>query len=206
MARQPVEGEARDVGKGGLEDRAADLADELDVAERRPALAVVEIIVVEGEGLLVDGIVPPARVDGDEGGRIVLHEIAADRVGAIGDAVRAGAAGGAEQDRGGVDRAGGKHHDRWRDAAKLAALHVFDRGDAPAVGRRDEPLDHGIGDEADILEFQRDGERGALGVELAAAGIRIGVPGRRATLQPAVEIDGERQREGLQPDAAQALA
>ena len=40
-----------------------DLAEQLDIAERRAAVAVVEIEVVDAEGLLVDGVVAERRIE-----------------------------------------------------------------------------------------------------------------------------------------------
>ena len=40
----------------GLQDRRGDLAEKLDVAERRAASAVLEVEIVEADGLLVDGV------------------------------------------------------------------------------------------------------------------------------------------------------
>ena len=74
----------------GLEDRAGDLAQELDIAERRAAAPVVEVEIVDAERLLIDGVVATARIDRQHRRAVVVHEIAADDAGAVGDARRAG--------------------------------------------------------------------------------------------------------------------
>ena len=54
---EPGQSEAGRPARVGLEDRAGDLAQELDVAERRAAAPVVEVEVVDAERLLVDRVV-----------------------------------------------------------------------------------------------------------------------------------------------------
>ena len=63
MAREQVERELGRPPQLRLQDRPRNLAEQLDIAERRPAAAVVEIEVVEADRLLVDRIVAPERID-----------------------------------------------------------------------------------------------------------------------------------------------
>ena len=173
----------------GLEDRGRDLAEELHIAERRSAPPVIQIEVVDSKGLLVDRIVGPAGVDGQHGGAVVIYEIAADDAGPVGYALGAGSAGRAQQDRGRVHRPGGQDDGRGADLPRLAPVQEFDPLDAPSVGGNEQTLDLGTGDERDGWALQRLGQRCRLGVVLAAARVRVSVPGRWRASQPAVDVD-----------------
>ena len=74
----------------GLEDGGGDAPEELDVAERRPAVPVIEIKVVDPKSLLIDRVVDDAWIDRHDRRRIVVHEMPTDRVRTIGEAALPG--------------------------------------------------------------------------------------------------------------------
>ena len=86
------------------------LADHLDVAHRIVEVRAAEVEVVDPEGLLEDGRVRVLR-QGEHRLAVVVHEVAADLIGAVGQAVRVLVAGRGEQQLGGVRGAARDDHD-----------------------------------------------------------------------------------------------
>ena len=197
VACEPGEGRAGRPAQVGLEDRACDLAEELDVAERRAAAPVVEVEIVDAQRLLVDGIVPQARIDDQHGGAVVVHEVPADDARPVGDTLGAGLGRRAQQEGRRVHRTGGDDDGCGAELAPLAALQELDALDALSVRGDDQALDLGTGDQRDVGALQRPGQGCGLGVVLPAARVRVGVPGRGRALQPALDVDRERQGERM---------
>ena len=123
MARHVVEREFRRELDVGSQNVAVDLAEQLHIAERLAALAVGQIVVVEAERLLVDGIVDPARVDRQHRRAVVVHEIAADLVGGIGKPARRRS----QQDGRRIDGAGAEDDELRRQRLRFAVLAIVDR-------------------------------------------------------------------------------
>ena len=199
MAGHVVESEFRRQPNARSEDVAVDLAEQLHIAERLAALAVGQIVVVEAECLLVDGIVDPARVDRQHRRAVVVHEVAADLVGRIGEAARRRP----EKDGRRIDGARAEDDELRRQRFRLAVLTVVDRADRLAVGRSFEALHHRTGGELDARVLQRNGKRGAFSVHLPAAGIGEGIPRRASAGQPLIDVDSERQRRRMQAEPFQ---
>lgn len=184
----------------GLEDRRGDPPEKLEIAERRPAASVVEIEVVDPKSLLIDQVIDDARIDGHHRRGVVVHEMPADRVGAV----RETAFPGSEQQRGRIDGAGGERDEFRADCAALAAVQDLDACDALAVWLDKQPFDVSVGAKLDVGIRQRFFDAADLGVHLAVPGVGKRVPRRFPALQPFVEVDAERQGERVQADALQA--
>ena len=175
---------------------AGDAPEELDVAERRPAAPVVEVEVVDAERLLIDRVVDDARVDGEHRRSVVVHEMPADRVGAVGEAAaRADSSSNAAE----LTAPAASTTIFATIVLRLAAADDLDPGDAlAAVGLDQQPLDAGVGAKLDVRMGERFFEAAALRVHLAVPGVGKCVPRRFRALQPFVDVDAERQRERVQ--------
>ncbi|MFJ9683314.1 hypothetical protein ACIRP2_35500 [Streptomyces sp. NPDC101194] len=118
---------------------AADLvgvgrAEHLDAAERVIEVVRAEVPVIDGEGLLEAGVVGLVG-DGHQRQVVVAHVVAADDVGAVGQAVRVTVVGGAQQQGGGVRRAAGDGHDVAAEGGGGAVGEFGDDvGDVASVG------------------------------------------------------------------------
>ena len=150
------------------------LADHLDVAHRVVEVRAAEVEVIDAEGLLEDGRV---RVlgQGEHGLAVVVHEVAADLIGAVGQPVRVLVASGGQQQLGGVDRAAGDDHDVAVIALGLAVVlghHLGDRG----AGRVGLQLHHPrVPEQGDVgvLEGGADAEHLGLGVQRAREAVAV---------------------------------
>ena len=128
MALHAFEDEAGGEGRGvALHHLVMEAADGLDLAEGKGigGVGVAEVEVVGAPGLGVAVVV----VDGGEGEErvgLVVHEVAANLVGAVGEAGGMLVVGGLEEDDGGVDGAGAEGDDaglrRWRESEVPAVL------------------------------------------------------------------------------------
>ena len=193
MKSRAKRGASRDVGAQHVAD---DLAEQLDVAERLSALAVGEVVVVETEGLWKTEVVPAARVDGEHCRAVVIHEVATDLVGGIGET----AGGGTQEDRRRVDGAGAQDDQLRSEHLGLATLAIVDRRDRLAVTSSARAVRPWRPSRARCCHPQALGERRALGIHL---------PGRclerhptRCCRRPArLNVDAERQRRRVQAKA-----
>ncbi|ACP27040.1 needs to be deleted [Sinorhizobium fredii NGR234] len=190
----------------GFQDCAGDTAEKLDIAERRPALAVGEIEIVEAEGLLIDGVVAVPGAERDHRARIVIHEIAADLVGAVGETGRVALVGRAQEQHGRLHGAGREDDELRRDAMLDPVLDIMHGGDRLAIRGCRQPGDARAGLQPHIRIFECSGQRGRFRIHLAVETVRMCIPGRLALGEPAVDIDAERQRIGVHTDRCQALA
>ncbi len=164
------------------------------------AARVVPIEIVAGQGL-GEGDLLALRGQGDHGRQGVEHVVAADLVGAVGEAVRMGGVGRSQQHGGGVHRAGGQHHE-VAGPALLAVLGGADHlGDRAAGGIGLQLDDLAAGEQGDVRRVQQrldgDGAGVGLGLEqarIAAAGLALDAGGgdRMSLVQP----DPDRQGEG----------
>ena len=193
MAAEQVQQKFRHPAQTAFQDRAADAPQQLHIAQRRAAAPVIEVEIIETDGLLIDAVIGEPRIDGQHRRAVVVHEIAADLVGAVRQPARMSLIGAGQQQDRRIDRAGGQHDHAGAKPARLALAFIFHLGDPSAVRCRDQPADLGAGDEADIGVGERVGERPGLGIELARIDIGKGIPGRGGAGDPALDIDGQRQ-------------
>ena len=138
------------------------------------AVAAVVVPVVDRQRLLEHDVVVAAGVDCDDVRVVVHHEVAADLVGGVREPARVLLVGRGEQQRGGVDRAGGQHElgagDLDRPVATLGDQMVH----AAAGGVGGDPAHANPGLQAGVFGRDRGVDRARLGVALGAE--RTGEP------------------------------
>src|ERR1041385_3779528 len=166
-----------DGGRAGGKGDGVELADEGDVAHREFPFLGGEVVVVEAEGFLENGVVGGFG-DGEQNRIGVAHVVAADDVGGVGEAARVFVVGGAEEGGGGVNRAGGDDDDIGGVGFFFAVAFDFDFGDGAAGGVGVEALDQGVGQQGDIGVLQggvdADGLRIGLGIDEAGVAVAGG--------------------------------
>ena len=91
---------------------------------------------------------------------------------------------------------------RPRAGASRPRSHIRRRRSA-AAGFRDQPADLGAGHKADIGKSERLSERPGLGIQLARSVSGKASQGVCAG-EPALDVDGQRQGEGMQPEPLRA--
>ena len=113
----------------------------------------------------------------------------------------------AQQQRGRIHRARGKDDEPGEDRSCARRRHATSTPvDALAVRLDEQPLDARVLPQFDIAVSKRLAETAGLGVHLAGPRVGKGVPRRFRAREPVLDVDAERQRKGMQPDALQALA
>ncbi len=176
-----------------LENRSGYLADQLHVAERRAVMSVAEIEVSSGHRLLVDGIIDPERME-RQPERQIVHEMAADLIGAIGEAGRHRA----------IAEASSSKAELTAPAARTTAFAQAEASRRSSGRRRSQsrlpPASVSrrttrapVTNETFSYMSARQGRRSS--VHLAGTGIGERVPRRLAALQPGFDVDAQRQRE-----------
>ena len=135
-------------------------------------------------------------MQGQHGRGVVVHEIAANLIRAVGQP-------GPQQQHRRLHRTGGQHHQRG--GQHFAPAVDLGTGDAPKGVRR-QPRHRAAGAQGDIRMRQGLCDPHRLGVQLAGPGIGIGVPGRLPALQPLIQIHAQRQRGRMQAHPGQAPA
>ena len=201
VSTEPVQCEFGYQAQIGFEDLAGYSTEQLDVAERRTACAVVEIEVIDAERLLINGVIDRSRIDRQYGRRIMVHEMPADLVALVGNA----ALGGPQQQRSRIDRAGGQHDQPGLQRVPLAANVAFDAFNPFAVGRHDQALDFRSCLQRDVGMGERGGKTASLGIHFPGPRIGKRVPRRGRAFHPGIDVDTERQRRRVQPRSPQSL-
>ena len=187
VAREPAAPPGRGNAAGGGEDAAGNLAEELHVAERRAVRPAGQVEVIDEQGLLVDRVVAAERMHRQHRRAVVVHEVPPDLVGAVGEPR-------AQQQHGGVrpPRPQGPRAPPTAAAPRRPA-DTRPRRSAPSAPASRRVTSAPVSSVTfGCFERGRDPDR--LAVALGAGRVGKGVPGRRRPLQPAVEVDPERQR------------
>ena len=184
------------------EHRCLRLADHLDIAQRITELLVTQVEVVDAQRLLKDGGV---LLLGQCQHRlaVVEHVIAADLVGAVGQAVGVLFVRRGEQKLGAVGRAAGEHHDVSGERLRLAVDGHLHLGDPPAgaVGVQLQRLT--VGQQRDVRVCERrphaDHLRVALGVDQTRETVTVVAAHARAERHvPFVQADSTRRVKRVQ--------
>ena len=136
----------------------------------------------------------------------MVHEVAADLIGAVGEARGAGGIRRSQQDRSRVHRSRGQDHDPGRHLPRFPRLPYVDCGDASTPGRGFQALDPRAGLDADIVVRERLLQCARLRVHLARSGVGVTVPRGPSSLQPAVDVDTEGEGERMQSLPLQPFA
>ena len=152
--------------------RPGDLPEELNVAERRAVRAAGQVEVIDEQGLLIDGRVPAEWIHRHHRRAVVIHEVAPDLVGAVGQPRP-------EQQHGGVDRPRAQDHEPRRQPLALAALPYSTATIAPSAPAT-RPGHERAGLQRHVRMPERVGDPDALAVALRARSCR----GRRPTASP----------------------
>ena len=203
MGGEPSPQPTRHTADFAAQHRLHDLAEKLNVAERRAARAVAPIEVVERQRLLERLPVGPQRPDGHHRRAVVVHVVAPDHARRIGEALRVLRVHRAKQDRGTVDGARRQHEEI---ALHLRPVGQLGRDDAPAVRVRAQAHDLGLGSQHDVLLLQHRIDQPGLGVALGAEAAGEAVAGVAAHAGAAlVVLHRRRHRERAQALGAQAL-
>ena len=164
-----------------------------------PPRTVVEIEVVDRQRLLIDGIVDGARIDAEHGRAVVVHEMPADRVGAIGDAPLGRSAAAAPPN---LTAPAAEHDELRADRRALAAALT---ASTPSIA-----LPSGSRSGARRARRSRSStlamRSAAARPQVSASILPVRVSGKAshgvgARFKPGLDIDAERQREGTQADA-----
>ena len=170
------------------------------------ARVAAEVVVVEREGLGIARLVRSPWRDRHDRGAVVVHVVTPDRAGGVGDPVRILRVGGAQQDRGAVDRAGREHEQPGPDCQLLAAALDLCGDDAlaPFVGKQ--TRDQASGLQSHVGVRKRRVDQPGLGVALRADLARKGVAGAAANAGAAgMKVDGRRHVRRMQTARLHAL-
>lgn len=145
-------GERRSVALHHLVMKAAD---GLDLTERPGivGVGVAEVEVVGAPGLSV-GVGVVGGGDGEKSVGLVIHEVASNLVGAVGEAGRVLVVGGLEKDDGGVDGTGAESYDVAFVGGGRRAIGVLDfyGSNSGSGGVGEETKDARVGEERDVGE------------------------------------------------------
>ena len=171
--------------------RPGDLAQQLDIAQRRVLRPAGQVEIIRHQGLLIHRRIAPERVDRQHGAGVVVHEIAPHLIGGIAKA-------GPQQQHGGLHSPCGQN-----DNGRSQHLAIHHNPDNPTRGICDQPGDFSPGAQGDVGVFQGGGNSDGFGVHLATVRIGKGVPCGLAALQPLFNIHAQGQGCGVQPHAGQ---
>ena len=174
VSTEPVQREFGYLAQIGFEYLTGYSTEQLDVAERRTACAVVEIEIIDTERLLINGVIDRSRIDRQYGRRIMVHEMPADLVASVGNA----ALGGPQQQRSRINRAGGQYNQPGLQRVPSAANVAFDAFNTFTVGRHDQALDFHSCLQSDVGMGKCCGKTARLGIHFPGPRVRKGVPGR----------------------------
>ena len=187
----------------GAQHRLHDLAQKLQVAQRRAALAVAEIEVVERQRLLKRFPVGPERPYRHHRRAVVVHVVAPDHSGRIGEAARVLRVDGAKQDRSTVDGARSQYEEIAPDLRAVGQLGGLD---APAARIGEQANNKGLRSQCDVPVLQHRVDEARLGVALGTQAAGETVAGVAAYARAArMVLHGRRNRERAQALGAQSL-
>ena len=163
-------------------------ADGLDLAEGEgvAGVGVLEIEVVGAPGLGV-GVGVALGGEGEQGVGLVVHEVAADLVGGVGEARGVPVRGGGEKDDGGVDGPGGEAEEvgfvaggpgvRAGSVSLRAGVFDLDGGDGGASGVGEEAQDASVRHQGDVGQGQDLPDAVDVGVGFGVDETRVAVAG-----------------------------
>jgi hypothetical protein len=175
-------------------------ADGLDLAERVGIIGIgVAEVEVVGAPCLHVAVVVLEGGEGEERVGLVVHEVAADLIRGVGEAVGMFVVGGLEENDGGVDGAGAEGDDGCFVLCGSGGVGVLDfyRGDGGSGGVGEEAEDARVGDEGDVGEMHDLANAVDVGVGfsvdeagVAVAGVAADAPGGDGIGGVALEAEG----------------
>ena len=185
-------------------------ADGLNLTEREgiAGIGVFEIEVVGAPGLGV-AVVVVLEGEGEEGIGLVVHEVSADLIGAVGETGGVLVGGGLQKDDGGVDGTGAEGEEvRGVDGGGgLAGVLDLDGVDRGSGGVGEQAKDAGVGHQRDVGEMHDLADAVDVGVGLGVDEAGIAVAGVAADALGLVGIgfvafEAERDGEGVDAEFA----